>query len=312
MASRFHLSDIRNWKLGTLFVHPAFIFACASIGAIVGSTVLWNKYRTDLFAANSFQFDETTLACNEQPEWIKGNLKQNIWQANQLGQTDLLDAQLVPKIADAFANSSWVARVNRINKHASGVEVDLLFRRPVALVEVANNQLVPIDEAGTVLDSHTMSPEFAQHCWRLHVNQPAAASILDGQAWPDRRIADAGALASALFELRQKLGMTHILQLASSHQYEISRGPFVLSKPGGAKIIWGASPNYEVDGEATFQKKLAAIEKWLKTNQSFDEFSKQQSNKMLVIDLRQGNVTIQWQASTSTMTSSEMTSVERN
>ena len=307
MANRFHISDFRNWKLTTIFVHPAFIFACASIGAIVGSMLLWNKYSSDLFSDRYFHADESNLVCSEQPNWIVGDLKYDILESNQLLQVDLLDVELVPKLTDAFANNSWVSKVNRIRKMSSGVEIDLQFRRPVALVEVRNNQLLPIDQQAHVLDSLSLSKEYARRCWRIYVAQPAAVSILNGQSWEDRRITDAAILADALFELREQLDLTHILQMTSSHQYEIARGSLVLSKPGGAQIIWGASPNYQVEGEATFDEKLSAIQDWIKQNGTFDTFSKSNPNKNLVLDVRSGEITIEWKTQ-----SRQMINVQRN
>src|SRR5688572_3846627 len=100
MAGRFSSKRFQNLKLGAVITHPAFIFFCACLIAIVGSTALWNHYRPQLVAASGFHFDQQAMDLNEKPLWISVNLKDSIWRENRFAEMDLLDPELVPRVAD--------------------------------------------------------------------------------------------------------------------------------------------------------------------------------------------------------------------
>ena len=69
----------------------------------------------------------------------------------------ILDDELVQKIQTAFSLHPWVANVTHVTKrHPAHVDVELEYRKPVAMVEVHENGsdgLYPVDTDGVLLPS---------------------------------------------------------------------------------------------------------------------------------------------------------------
>ena len=80
----------------------------------------------------------------------------------------MLDRMLAVKVARAFELNPWVARVKWVRKSYPGqVEVELEYRRPVAMVEVYTDDemgLFPIDSHAVLLDPRDYRREIVSYC----------------------------------------------------------------------------------------------------------------------------------------------------
>ena len=89
----------------------------------------------------------------------------------------ILDDGLVERIHSVFSLHPWVAKVQRVTKsHPAHVEVEIVYRRPVAMVEVPGGWY-PVDVEGVLLPINDFSPTDHEFL-----------SALDGRReQPDRR-----------------------------------------------------------------------------------------------------------------------------
>ena len=96
------------------------------------------------------QIQVTPLPVRPVPE----NLVEQVEELADLpSDISLLDGRLTFEVAEAFRRHPWVSNVVRVQKSCpASVIVELQYRRPVAMVEVASGR-VPIDVNGVVLPS---------------------------------------------------------------------------------------------------------------------------------------------------------------
>ena len=203
-----------------------------------------------------------------QPIWAKRDLKQLIVQSS--APSSLLDTNLVPRTADAFRNVGFVERVRSIEKSKSGLDIELIYRQPIALVELSKETLskrwpnrekvlLPVDRQGVLM------PESAGHSRSLPVitiPYPCDFSKLKTWGdWPDERIQDAVAIGSTFEQGLTKIGISIIYTTHFREPEKVARAsiPFELWTGTGTKIVWGNAPGKEVEGEASVAAKLSAI-----------------------------------------------------
>ena len=94
------------------------------------------------------------IAITDRPWWIRSDVRTEVLRDSGLANQPLsiLDDGLVERIKRAFSLHPWVAKVVRVTKSRPGrVEVEVVYRRPVAMVEAPGEWLVPVDMEGVVL-----------------------------------------------------------------------------------------------------------------------------------------------------------------
>src|SRR5690606_21763453 len=145
------------------------------------------------------------------PAWIHTDIKTEVIRDASLdGALSILDDGLTRRIANAFELHPWVARVHRVSKrHPARVEVDLVYRQPVAMVAVSGG-LWPVDADGTLLPSEDFSPAEARKYPRIarvesHPANPA------GKNWGDVHVVGAAQIARALAPHWQNLKLYRVL-----------------------------------------------------------------------------------------------------
>src|SRR4029079_16323895 len=102
------------------------------------------------------------------PAWIRTDIKNEVLrEASFTGPLSLLDGELTIRVASAFATHPWIASVQRVSKHfPSGLDVEVAYRRPVAMVEVTDGAL-PVDAEGVVLPTTDFKPGEADRYPRI-------------------------------------------------------------------------------------------------------------------------------------------------
>jgi hypothetical protein len=178
-----------------------------------------------------------------------------------LSRLDLRERNLVERIASAFALHPWVAKVVRVEKQfPSKVLVDLAYRRPVAVVEVANRSnagLLFVDEQSVLLPSADFAPSQAKDYLRIADGNETPAGY--GSPWGSERISGAARVAAVWGQRWQPLGLYRIVGV----QLSGGRWEYQLRTQGDARVIWGAPPGGETESEPTPEQKVAALEQYI-------------------------------------------------
>lgn len=232
---------------------------------IISSALLWRKYGPEISQNPRYYLDESKVEITSRPAWIRTDVKSEVIRNEGLNELSLLDKRLVSKVADAFALHPWVANVERVRKHASRVVVELEYRRPIAMVEVANG-LIPVDKRGVLLPTDDFSRSEIQNCLRVVI--PNVGPYADvGIAWDDQRVLDAAKIADAWGNNWKELHLYKIV--AHEHpQDPLNRQTtfFELQTKLGSRIVWGHAPGKEHDGEATAVAKIRALLEYAEEN----------------------------------------------
>ena len=88
-----------------------------------------------------------------------------------------------------------------------------------------------------------------------------------GETWSDQRVAGAVQLIAALGDAWSKF---HFVDVIPSESPELSKQSrfyaFELVATGGTRIVWGAAPGLEPNGEATFDQKLQELKSFVAQN----------------------------------------------
>jgi hypothetical protein len=228
------------------------VAALAIVAVGSGGYALWRSVRAQVWAAPQYVVTVESVTVTPPPTWIRSDVKAEVVREILLaGPLSVLDDELGERFYEAFAAHPWVTKVVRVLKRPpAGVDVELIYRRPVLMVLVPDG-LLPVDAEAVQLPTADFSPLEASRYPRIdvgHATPPPA-----GTRWSDRRVVAAAALAAALVDVWQELGLHHIALVPES----ASPGPFEfeLFTKGGSRVVWGPGPsNSETDRAATADK----------------------------------------------------------
>lgn len=234
---------------------------------------LWQRIAPRVIYRDRYLLSEERITISPQPEYIRADIAKNVIRNSGLDQRlSVLDDEFMRVVEDAFALNPWVESVHRITKcYPPGVHVELTYRRPVAVVEMATDdgsELIPIDKYGV----HLPAEEFPEIRKRY---LPRIGGIVErppvGQPWSDPRIYGAAELASRLADVWESLHLVDILpsarpEIRQGHRYFV----FDLITSGGTCIVWGAAPSCAPPGEDKFQEKLRRLKNCIQQHGPLD------------------------------------------
>ena len=256
---------------GLLRGNARWIVALALIGGVCsfGWKMLWEQVREHVVSSTDYRLDPASIEINPLPEWIHADLKAEVIRDASLdGTLSTLDPELTMRIAQAFRLHPWVAAVDRVSKQfPPAVKVELVYRRPVAMVEVPGPALLPVDAQGVVLPTEDFSPLDARHYPRIGEIKTSPSGPV-GTRWGDTRVAGAALVAAAIAEHWEPLALNHIV--ASGRQTTApgvrETDAYELYTKAGTRIDWGRPPGAEISGEALAEKKIAALLEYAATH----------------------------------------------
>ncbi len=259
------LSDI---SIVSLLINPVTLMICVCVIAIA----LWNRYHARLDLPVNQPINQLVLHLNTPPEWIKTDIRNVAIQESQLDEIQLGEPRAVEMVAASFAVQPWVKSVRQIRKTPTGIHVDLMYRSPVALVEIGNDALFPVDDEGVVLDSRDfVLPDSIRDYWRIWVPRPMTNGLMAGRRWDDMRITDSINIANAWQGQHRNAGLIHIVNRSEPTRDRMRLTFYELWTPKGTKIIWGNPPGYEVAGEASAAEKIQAIHSFIECEGPLDQ-----------------------------------------
>jgi hypothetical protein len=237
------------------------VLSLAFVGAMLGAVgYAWHRWGREITSGPQFQLTADKIDVTPPPAWVRSDVKAEVVQDGSLEGMSLLDHQLTVKVAQAFSMHSWVENVSRVSKigqrHPARVQVELTYRKPVAMVEVTMNGqpgLLPVDVEGVLLPPQDFSADQVRLYPRISVENTSPTGPV-GTPWGDGRIQDAAALATLVQESWKAIGLFRI-QISATEKPDVpGEYVFELQARQGARVIWGHAPRLRDPAD----KRLAA------------------------------------------------------
>lgn len=248
---------------------------------LIGGGVAFYRYymRDVLNDSPEYAFSGSRIVFSpEPPDWVDREqlLEGALSEPGLDRQETVLDLELPQRLAVAFAKQPWVKEVVQVRIfYPATIRVELLFRRPICLIEVKDG-LYPVDPEGTYLltipyfarlmPDGTIAATDKQHDY-LSVQGVETTPMGDiGDPWGDPAVEQAAKLAE-LFEREAKsLGLRKIrIERILRDPENPARGVdlrFRLTTGNNTVIIWGAFADPKIDDEMKKQRLLALAEEY--------------------------------------------------
>jgi hypothetical protein len=253
------------------WVGARLIVLLAIVGAFAAAWyATWRYVRTRVLASEDFLITFEKVEITPPPEWIHSDIRVQVFRDASLDRPlSIADDDLVERLRGAFALHPWVAKVERVQKfHPARVEVQLVYRRPVCMVEVAG-EWSPIDADGVVLPREDFSPVETARYPRLTGVDTLPPGIA-GTRWNDIRVLGGAEIAAALVASWEKLGLSRIAARKPSGAGLVDAPTFDLVTRHGTTIPWGRAPGGDAPGEIPIPDKIARIERYLAEHGSLE------------------------------------------
>lgn len=251
---------------GLLFgprMRPILAVAAVLVG---GAYWTWSQVREKVVAEAHYQVMLGDIVVTSPPVWIKADVKgEALRDASLDAPLSILDEQLAERIAKAFSFHPWVAEVREVRKSVPArVTVDLVYRRPVCMVELPDRSgLYAVDDQAFLLPSRDFldEPQKAAQYPRL----AGITSVNIGRVgvrWPDPFVQGGVLIAAVLEESWHRLNLTRIVP-AETAGFGPSTPQFELATRNGTRVLWGSPPGMETSGEASVADKLASLNRYV-------------------------------------------------
>jgi hypothetical protein len=223
-----------------------------------GGYALWKSVQPQVLALPQYVVKAAAVSVTPPPPWIRSDVKGEVVRdINLAGPVSVLDKDLGEQFYEAFAAHPWVAKVVRVIKRPpAGVEVDLVYRRPVLMVQVENG-LLPVDAEGVQLLTADFSALEARDYPRIEIGRATPPPA--GTRWSDTRVVAAAALAAVLIDGWQELGLHHIAMAAETAAGPVGHFEFELFTKRGTRVSWGPAPDGNAEEQATAADKLSRL-----------------------------------------------------
>lgn len=246
-------------------------------GVFIGAAWLaWIKLQPRIVVASEYRIGPEQVEVTLPPAWIHTDIRAAVFRSPTLdGSLSLLDADLVPRITNAFAAHPWVAKVTRVSKHhPASVKVGLVYRKPVCMVKVPRG-LLPVDAEGVLLPSEDFSPTEAatQYLAVRDVDREPTSPV--GSRWGDARALGGAEIAAAIGDVWKQLRLYSIVPQTedpASGTGRLSEPVFWIttSTRGASRIFWGYAPGANAPNDLPAAEKVARLKRYFLEHDTFD------------------------------------------
>ena len=251
-------------KARSLVLPRMRVITALVVVAILGWAMqaVWQRVAPMVIRREPYLLAAERITMSPQPEWITADIRAEVIQNAGLDKRlSILDDSFMSVVQDAFALHPWINSVEKITKQfPAGVQVDVTFRKPVAVVEMSSQEgmlLVPLDERAVVLPVDDVPENRKRYMPRIQniVDRPPV-----GQQWDSPRVQGAVDLAVRLTDVWEQLHLVDILpstrpEILDEHRFFV----YDLITSGGTRVLWGAAPGQSPPGEADFDSKLERL-----------------------------------------------------
>jgi len=223
------------------------------------------------------------------PHWVPPDLVEQVFARAGFDESlSLLDPELSEKIALAFYTHPWIEGLKQVRKsYPARIHVEVVYREPVAMVEVVGGSYYPIDRHGYLLPNTDFSTaDIGRYPIIKDVTSVPIGNL--GESWGDPAVIGAAQLAAVLTRNNEAgqswwtaLGLKTIhapRRLAVDD--EVDDLQFRIGTGGGSQILWGRAPATRHPGELTVAKKLKRMAEYHHIN-GFDD-----ALEAFVLDIR--------------------------
>jgi hypothetical protein len=265
----------RGWTWSMVAV---LVFAGFSYG-------LWRRVAPQVLASEDYTVGPGDVDITPLPNWIRTNLAGDVVRGLSLDEPlSILDPDLTHRLHDAFAAQPWVSKVERVSKqHPARIRVDLVYRRPVCMVETpavplpgsnitVASRLVPVDADAVLLPERDF-PEPQRLQYPRLIGVPVAPPSVAGGRWMDARVIGGAQIAAALVDVWKDFSLDRIVASdtpeRSSSNDEYSYEVFTI---GGTRIRWGHAPDSRLPYEVPLAEKLSRLKQMKKQNGSLEGY----------------------------------------
>lgn len=237
------------------------------------------------------------------PRWVPEDIVQKVFARAGFDQNlSILDPELSEKIALAFYTHPWIERLQQVRKaYPARVYVDVVYREPVAMVEVVGGGYYPIDRYAHLLPNEDFSAgDINRYPVIRNISSVPIGNL--GEAWGDPAVAGAAQLAAILTTPSENgRSWWNALELKSiiaprrmAAADEIEDLQYRIGTKGGSQIVWGRAPGTQHPSELTVVQKLGRMAEYHHSYNGFDD-----SPAPFVIDIRH------WQGTRRSLLASE-------
>jgi hypothetical protein len=260
----------------SLMFGPGRSFTLAALvvaGFTGGAWALWQHVEKHVESSPDYLVKVDQIAITPQPEWVRSDVRAEAFRTACLPDRPMssLDDGLSQRIAMAFMLHPWVAKATVTKKAGARVNVDLVYRQPVCMVEVPNGSsvdLLAVDSDGIWLPGEDFSQKQKE-------SYPCLAGVDHrpiqpvGHAWGDARVLDGAAIAKSLLPVWSQLKLYRIQ--AASVLSPGDRGPtYELYTRAGTRIVWGFAAASSILGEPSPEEKVARLTQYASAHGSLD------------------------------------------
>ena len=230
----------------------------------------------ELDSRPEYQVGVEQIVVTPPPRWVPDDVVERVFdRAGFTEPLSLLDPKLSEKIAIAFYTYPWIERLEKVKKsYPAQVYVEVVYREPVAMVEVSGGGYLPIDKHGHLLPEKDI-PKSAIDRYPLVRGVSTVPVGYHGEAWGDPAVKGAAQLAAILTKQNESqqswwttMGLKTIeapRRLSANDELDDLR--FELTTQGGSEVVWGRPPSTRHPGEvpvATKLKRMADVHQQFK------------------------------------------------
>jgi hypothetical protein len=155
-----------------------------------------------------------------------------------------------------------VERVVRVTKFfPARVQVELDYRRPVAMVEVefqGQAGLLPVDRFGVLLPPKDFTAGDAKSLPRIRMDKTFPAGSV-GSPWGDERVSGACRIAELLVDSWSNSPLFCIVALPLAPGATSAEARYELATRGERRLVWGRAPGKELAGELSPNLKVEKL-----------------------------------------------------
>ena len=258
---------IGSFSLRGFLLHQATLFVAASCLVIGGVMFLWKNNQSSIVDVNDYLLTASKIEMPQPPPWVDLDPRELIMGDHET--VSILNPDLVSKTAKEVNQMPFVDRIHSIQKSKSGVQIDLAYRRPVAIVLIDSDTMpgviknsakikLAIDRNGIVMPKPLSD---TPNLPLISVPYPVErqTQLNTWSDWPDKRVRDAAKISQHFTGSKKDIYRVVTFQQPGQQKQE---QPFELWSWMGAdgiRIIWGVEPDSQGGKEATVQQKLTAI-----------------------------------------------------
>jgi hypothetical protein len=247
---------------------PLTVAGLLIAGLALGAAAAFRYVYPHFAASGLYTVTQEKVIVTPKPPWIRADIRAEVFRDPSLeGPLSSLDDKLAERIGRAFSLHPWVASAKARKRPTAEVEVEVVYRRPVCMVEQPGGPL-PVDIEGVLLPSDDFSPldKKSYPCLSGVDTAPLAPA---GQRWGDGRVVGGAEIAAALAEVWQPWKLERIVPSPRAPAARVEP-TYQLVTRGGTRILWGLAPDSKAAGEISAAEKVARLRQYLADYGTFE------------------------------------------